>query len=332
MNKFLFLFFTLSSFWVYTQKMNGISVHGEKYKPDFENFKHLKKSNANWASVQAFCFVKSDTSGVDFNRKNYWYSQTLKGIETYIINAKKHKFKVFLKPHTIVQYGNKWSGNFTYTTEKSWKKLEKTYSEYILTLAKLAEKHQVEAMSIGVEIGTFFTKRKKYVKELINQVRKVYSGKLTYCANWDKFEQITFWGKLNFIGIDSYFNLSFENNPSEKVCLKSLKPIKLRLKKFSNKWKKKIVFTEFGFQSRDQAGFETWNWKGNKKTKVNIKAQATCYKAIFDTFWSESWFMGGFSWKWHLDYSKSGGHFDNSYTPQNKPAELIISKYYFMFS
>ncbi|MGB1041422.1 MAG: glycoside hydrolase family 113, partial [Flavobacteriales bacterium] len=316
----------------FSQKMNGISVHGEKFKPEFENFKHFKTSNANWVSVQAFCFIKSDTSGVDFNRQNYWYSQTLKGITTYIRNAKKNKFKVFLKPHTISQFGNVWSGNFNCTKEKDWKKLETTYSTYILTLAKIAKKEKVEAMAIGVEIQNFFAKRKSFVLKLIKDIRKVYNGKLTYCANWDEYNQVKFWKELDFIGIDSYFTISNEKTPSVETCSKNLKPINAALAKLAKKVNKKIVFTEFGFQSRDYTGYQPWNWEGNKKSFVNMTAQANSYQAVFETFWSESWFMGGFSWKWHLDYSKSGGYFDNSYTPQNKPAEKVISNYYSMFS
>ncbi|MDA9262413.1 glycoside hydrolase [bacterium] len=309
--------------------MNGISVHGVKYKPNFENYSYLaKSSNANWASVQAFCFVKSPTSGVDFNRKDYWYSQTIEGIKLYIKNAKKQNLKVFLKPHTITQYANVWSGTFGCTTEKDWKKLELTYAKYILTLAEIAQENKVEAMSIGVEIDHFISKRKKFFNLLIKYVRIVYKGQLTYCANWDGINKVDFWKQLDFIGIDSYFTLSTEKTPKLSDCKSQLKTIKNMLKSVSKGYNKKIVFTEFGFQSRDYSGLNPWSWEKNKQTPVNLKAQSVCYQAVLETFWGEDWFLGGFSWKWHLDYSKSGGNYDNSYTPQNKPAEKTISDFY----
>jgi len=328
MTKFLLPFLFLIASYSFGQKMNGISVNGEKYAPDFSNFSYLKKTNANWVSVQSFGFIKSTTSGLEFNREGFWYSQTIEGVTDYIKAAKQNNFKVLLKPHTIVEHQGSWSGNFNYTTEKDWKKLEETYTEYILTFAEMAEENEVDAMSIGVEIGNFAKKRKTYFSDLIKSVRKVYSGKLTYCANWDYYQGIPFWKELDFIGIDSYFSLSNKETPSVEQCIKNMKPIKLALKRTSQYFGKKIVFTEFGFQSRNQAGFEPWNWKGNKKAVVNTEAQAICYQAIFDSFWYEDWFLGGFSWKWYIDYSKSGGAYDNSYTPQNKPAEKVISSFY----
>ncbi|MEN8927640.1 MAG: glycoside hydrolase [Flavobacteriales bacterium] len=315
----------------YSQKMNGISVNGEQYKPNFEGFSHLANSNANWVSVQAFCFVNSPSSGVDFNRQNFWYSQTTEGIKMYIKNAKKYNFKVFLKPHTITQYEGVWSGTFGCTNKKDWKNLEETYSKYILNLAKIAQDYNVEAFSIGVEIDNFIYKRKSYFTSLINSVREIYKGKITYCANWDGIAKIPFWNQLDFIGIDSYFTISKEKTPNLADCKKKLKPIKSMLYSLSRRHKKKIVFTEFGFQSRDYTGFNPWSWEKNKQTPTNLRAQEISYKAILETFWKEDWFLGGFSWKWHLDYSKSGGNYDNSYTPQNKPAEKVISDFYLKF-
>jgi hypothetical protein len=327
----IFLSFSLVFNSYFSQKMNGISVHGEKYKPDFEGFSNLSNSNANWVSIQAFCFVNSPSSGVDYNRKNFWYSQTTEGIKSYIRNAKEHNFKVFLKPHTLTQYENVWSGTFGCTNEKDWKNLEKTYAKYILNLARIAQDYKVEAMSIGVEIDHFISTRKSFFNLLIKSVRSIYKGKITYCANWDGINKISVWNQLDFIGIDSYFTISTDKTPLLSTCKNQLRSIKSMLNSLSKRYKKKIVFTEFGFQSREYAGYNPWSWEKNKRTKANMKAQETCYRAVLETFWNEDWFLGGFSWKWHLDYSRSGGNQDNSYTPQNKPAENIISNHYLKF-
>ncbi len=42
---------------------------------------------------------------------------------------------------------------------------------------------------------------------LIQAVRKLYRGKLTYAANFDQFHQVTFWNELDYIGINAYFQL-----------------------------------------------------------------------------------------------------------------------------
>ncbi len=42
---------------------------------------------------------------------------------------------------------------------------------------------------------------------LIESTREVYSGKLTYAANFDQYHQVGFWEQLDLIGINAYFPL-----------------------------------------------------------------------------------------------------------------------------
>ena len=49
---------------------------------------------------------------------------------------------------------------------------------------------------------------------------------------------------------------------------------------------------------------------------------------LFDTFWKEEWFAGGFIWKWFHDHEQSGGGDNSRFTPQNKPAETVIKTNY----
>jgi len=42
---------------------------------------------------------------------------------------------------------------------------------------------------------------------LIERTREVYSGKLTYAANFDQYHQVSFWEHLDLIGINAYFPL-----------------------------------------------------------------------------------------------------------------------------
>ncbi len=43
--------------------------------------------------------------------------------------------------------------------------------------------------------------------QLIETIRGEYSGQLTYAANFDNYHNIAFWDKLDFIGINAYFQL-----------------------------------------------------------------------------------------------------------------------------
>ena len=63
-------------------------------------------------------------------------------------------------------------------------------------------------------------------------------------------------------------------------------------------------------------------------TLVNLEAQSNTMQVLFEEFWNEDWFAGGFLWKWFHDNNGAGGEADNQFTPQNKPAEGIIKSQY----
>ena len=77
----------------------------------------------------------------------------------------------------------------------------------------------------------------------------------------------------------------------------------------------------------DYAGKEPWiTTRGG--ANVNLEAQANATQAVFETFWEEDWFAGGFVWKWFIYHERSGGIENDRFTPQNKPAQEVIKKYY----
>ena len=95
----------------------------------------------------------------------------------------------------------------------------------------------------------------------------------------------------------------------------------------SENYDKPILFTEYGYRSVDYAGRKPWV-SDRSMNQVNLKAQVNTTKALYETFWNEEWFAGGFIWKWFIDYDKVGGEDNPMFTPQNKPVEEVIKEYY----
>ena len=154
----------------------------------------------------------------------------------------------------------------------------------------------------------------------------MYDGKLTYASNWDNFENITWWDELDYIGVDAYFPLSEGDHPSIAQIKEGWSPIKQQLKFFSEKWGKPILFTEFGFQSVDGAVGK--HWEVTKTSEhFNVQLQADAYEATFRTLAQESWWAGGFFWKWHF-MMRSSERYRMEWTPQDKPAEQVIARWY----
>jgi hypothetical protein len=213
------------------------------------------------------------------------------------------------------------------SSEENWNALEDSYRSFILEYAILAQEVGAELFCIGTELEQFIVHRPAYWHQLIDDVRSVYKGKLTYAANWDEYKRVPFWSKLDYIGVDAYFPVSESKTPSVEESKVGWKKWKDELKGVSEKEKKKILFAEFGYRSVDYAGKEPWKSDYTMKT-VNFEAQSNTTNALFEEVWQEEWFAGGFIWKWFIDHSKSGGLDDSQFTPQNKPVEELIRMHY----
>ena len=77
----------------------------------------------------------------------------------------------------------------------------------------------------------------------------------------------------------------------------------------------------------DYTGKEPWS-SNRIQDSVNLEAQSNGLQAIHNQFWKEDWFAGGFIWKWFHRHERSGGENNNRFTPQNKPAEILLKKLY----
>ncbi|MFK8037318.1 MAG: glycoside hydrolase [Crocinitomicaceae bacterium] len=305
-------------------KMNGISFVGTRKLISSSNLVPVEKINANWITVMPFAFIPKGTAKVQYNQNFQWSGETVSGIEHTIKLAKQKNLKILLKPHIWMHYS--WIGDLTFDTEDEWMTFEETYTNYILEFAKLSEKLSIEVFCIGVEVKKIVIERPNFWFELIGKVREVYTGKITYAANWDNYQHVKFWSKLDYIGIDAYFPISDAKTPSYQACYIGWKTHYEAIKTLSKAANKKVIFTEFGYRNIDFTGKEPWTESSNQT--FNSMAQENAYRAIFSRFWGENWFAGGFLWKWFPDHQNTGGLKNNRFTPQNKPVQKIIKHFY----
>ena len=308
-------------------KINGVSFVGSRDKITQENVDPVRNINANFAAIMPFGFLRSATNpNVIFNTDRQWYGETRAGAKQYIELLHKNGIQIMLKPQIWI-----WQGEFTGTinmvSEEDWKRLEETYSDFILTYAKLAQETKVAMYCIGTELEGFVKNRPEFWNRLISKVKKVYSGQLTYAANWDEYPRVPFWEQLDYVGVDAYFPLSEEKNPSKVQMQQGWQKWKIKLQQLSEQKKKPILFTEFGYRSMDYAAKKPWLVDRNQMD-VNLNAQADAIAVTFNEFWKEQWFAGGFVWKWFIHHERSGGSENNRFTPQNKPSETVIKNFF----
>ncbi len=308
-------------------RINGISFVANQDRVTQEHIDKVLSIHANHAAVMPFGFIGSlDSPQIVFNTDRQWYGETREGGRQYIEMLHKNGIEVMLKPQIWIRHGE-FTGTLKMESEEDWKGLEESYESFILMYAQLAEETKSEIFCIGTELEQFVKHRPEYWTKLIEKIKKIYKGKLTYAANWDEYTRTPFWKQLDYIGVDAYFPLSEEKTPTVEQLRKGWQKWKVNMQTLSEKIDRPILFTEFGYRSMDFTAKKPWLVDRNEEN-VNLEGQVNAKKAIFAEFWSEDWFSGGYIWKWFIWYDKVGGVNDNRFTPQNKPAEKVIADFY----
>lgn len=257
-----------------------------------------------------------DTSDWDIPEFNFADADSLSIVEhSKILNEFYSKMEIKVRKHT------NWRGDLMTKNDADWLLLANAYEQYILDYAVMADSINADAFCIGTELKAMALEKPDYWRSLIKKIRKIYKGPITYAANWDSFDQITFWDDLDFIGIDAYFPLSDDKTPQVKELLVQWQPIKDRIVRLQRKVGKPIVFTEWGYESEDYAGKTPWGSKG----EVNIETQINLYESTFQSFWHEPWFLGVFIWRWSPQNELSGTY---NFTPKGKQTETVIKEWF----
>jgi len=313
-----------------SEKINGVSLVGSRDSLNQNHIDPITNLNANYAAIMPFGFIRDlGHPEIVFNSSRQWFGETKTGVKQYIEILNRQGIKVMIKPQIWVWRGE-FTGKINMETEAEWQELENSYANFILEYAQVAQTTHADLFCIGTELETFVAKRPEFWPALISKVRDIYYGKLTYASNWNEYTKTPFWDQLDYIGIDAYFPLSDEETPTVEDCKDGWQPYKSEIKAYSEQFNKPVLFTEFGYRSIDFTAKAPWE-SNVIEGQMNFDAQLNATHAIFDEFWDEDWFAGGFIWKWFHDHEKVGGKNDNQFTPQNKPVEEMVRKYYGLY-
>ncbi|WP_201026224.1 glycoside hydrolase family 113, partial [Mastigocoleus testarum] len=156
--------------------------------------KQLKATGADSATIVATSFLDTTESSKIVSKQS---TESLENVEKAIVDAKNQGLSVLLKPHVDLNNGQ-WRGFLDPTDRKAF---FDNYKELVLDYANLAQKHGAEALVIGTELVKLTGEADKDAwLDIIKEVRQVYDGKLTYAANWDNIENISFAEGLDFVG------------------------------------------------------------------------------------------------------------------------------------
>lgn len=306
--------------------MKGLSFVGSPDPCAESDFDSVLAVGADWVALMPFAYVDSKQSKLLYkDLKWQWWGESPQGVETCIQMAKTKQVRCMIKPQLWIDHGM-FTGIFDQPTDEAWKRIEENYTAYIMQFAELSSKHELPVFCIATELDTWAVKRPEYWRNLIAEIRKVYHGQLVYACNWDAYRRIPFWKELDYVGIDAYFPLSEEAVPSASVLHANWEKLGTELKQFSDSLHKKILFTEWGYQAREFTTRDPWIEDMNMLESED--AQAACYEALLSYCSQQSWWAGGFVWKWFPHNGNEPSQLQERFSPQNRKAWHVLHRHF----
>lgn len=319
----------VNNYYSIDKKQRGIHVFN--ISGNLEDIEQLKTNNFEWITLTPFI-----DQGI-YNKptlrliSNDSYIRELKHYKTIKDECDKFGIKIMLKPHIWLSNmdNGKWRSHIKMETEQDWNTWFVNYSLVILKYAELAEELKLEQFCIGTELETTVYEKPEKWKLLIKSIKSIYTGKLTYAANWDnEFEAVPFWNELDYIGIQAYFPISSTDDSTLYELENNWRKHIEKIESVSSKFNKPILFTELGYKSIQGTSKKPWEWNGIKNiySKISKTEQLVSYQAFFNTIWTEPWFHGIHIWEWQGQGVSDGNN--ANFTIEGKPSLNLIAKYF----
>lgn len=253
-----------------------------------------------------------------------------------ILNAQADGLKVILKPN-ISTLSGKGSSSIVPTDVGAF---FASYKAEIVHLATIAEQTGVSVLAIGNEMSSLTSAPyHAYWTDIIDAVRQVYHGEVTYAAATDEAVRVSFWSELDAIGVNTYPRLTVPENPTVADIVDAwhqvpsnpywaasfmhMSPVDF-LHAMSEQYGKPVLMTEAGVRSIDYGTTITGSWQGTGA--MDLQEQADAYAAFLQIWTSEGgpWLQGVEFWQWDLNNKFNA----TGFSPMGKPAQSIVAEYF----
>lgn len=238
-------------------------------------------------------------------------------IQKIVEQAKSRGMHVSLMP--MIQLSRRgegmWRGVLQPEDAQLW---WSNYRALLFQLAVLAHREQVQRLYIGSELCSLEGDIDSW-KSIIEGIRKRYSGRVGYSANWDHYQEVGFWSLLDEISITEY-------SPIRGDVQKHWQQKMEELSSFASHKQRPFLISEYGYPSiRSAAQFP---WDETHSTDIELGMQEQLVKGAMSVLYAQkkapSNFQGAFYWNWF----GFGGSSDGGFSPRGKPVQEVMKMHF----
>ncbi|MGK3966030.1 hypothetical protein WMF38_17840 [Sorangium sp. So ce118] len=280
---------------------------------------------ATWVSLTPFGRVwDGKGTGVDLVFEAP-FQENRRNVLAAIAQAHARGLKVLLVPHLWVESGE-WRAQIDPGDDAGWARWAESYRRFLLTWAAVAREGGAEMLSVGVELRSWVTTpRAASFLPIIEAVRRVYPGLLTYSANWDDVEHTVIFDALDLIGINAFYPLAEREGASFAELLRGGRKVAEGVDAVARAWGKPVLLTEIGYTTRRDPAVRPWEWPDRMKgVVVDERSQAEAYAAVVAPFLDARTCAGFFVWRLYADPDDVSQEAEWGFSPRGKLAELVL--------
>jgi hypothetical protein len=196
--------------------------------------------------------------------------------------------------------------------EPKWRSWFESYTAYILHYAALAAEIKADMLMIGCELVQS-ERKADYWRDLINKIRAVYNGKITY--NTDKYQEdaVVWWDAVDYISSSGYYPINQWDKNLDRIS------------SVVQKFQKPFFFSECGCPSRSGSSLIPNDW--TRKGDLNLEEQAAYYATMFEKAGARPWVHGFVCWA-HLETYTRFPIVNDGYSVLGKPAGQVVKEFY----
>ncbi len=291
----------------------------------YDSLDKLCSLNVNWIALAFDMRVpRKDSLEIryDFNRDITDYE-----LEKLIGEIHSRGIKICLKP-MLNSKDHEWRARINFFDDQgSWDKWFYEYKGYILHYAEIAERTGCEMYCLGCELlGT--ERQEKHWRDLIEKVREVYHGPITYNTNHGHELDAKWYDALDYVGTSGYFPVAKEGGASEEEMIRGWQRVSAELKSVSEKLGKPLLFMEIGCRSARGSATMPWDYM-HHEFPYDEDEQANYFSSAIKVLKDEPWFLGFFWWDWSIRlYDAERGKTDTGFATYGKKAADVLKEAY----
>ena len=250
----------------------------------------LPEVGANWVAIHPYAHVSRETGNVRWSA-----GERTDHVTNPTRWAHQLGLRIMVKPHLSYWGEFSWRGEIGWgEDEAKWNRFRTSYREWIAHMAEVAEREGADLFVVGTELRQIES-NKRFWGEVIDAVRERYSGPLTYAANWDDFEQVPFWDRLDYVGVQAYFPISQAEGPGVEELRKGWTRPLQAMRTLSHRVGRPVLVTEVGYTNSSRTAARPWeSSRGAGPTDVQERSLRTALE-VFD---EAPFVAGAFIWKW----------------------------------